>query len=167
MKKAVFVFFVFIILLFTTANAFAVGGPGQWWKPMTCVPSVCGVGHTSDRHMFRWKIICTGGNETTSLEIMSLMPFDLRQEVMRSAWMVMDVTSTDTWDDFTISFANAQNQTVFSRTLPADTDVTGIDLSEDWNQYLPAHEFVYLTIGENIWYGTVTIYIEGWIPEGR
>lgn len=161
---------IFLILLFIPVNTFAIygpGGPGQDKWPTSCIPTIAGTGHTTDRHMFRWKIVCTGGNLIYEEELLSLMPANLRREVMRSVWMIMDVTSTGTWADYTIVFKNAQQQIVFLEVLPADETVTGIDLSSDWNQYLPAHEFVYLTVGANIWYGTITIYIEGWIPEGR
>ena len=95
------------------------------------------------------------------------MPRDFREEVMRSIWMIMDIDVSGTGGDYVLTWENAQQQTVFTQTFADGADYTGIDLSSDWSQYLPAHEFQYLTIDSNIGFGTIIIYIEGWIPEGR
>ena len=155
MKKVLFV----ILFLLIPIKTFAV-------VPTVCVPAI--IGHTCDRHMFRWKITCTGGFLAYDEDILGLMWNDFKQEVMRSGLMIMDIESSDVNDNFDISFKNAEGFTVFSKTnIPKNVDVTGIDLSEDWNQYLPAHEFMYLTISDDIGFGIIIFYIEGWIPEGR
>ena len=146
------------LLFFIPVKSFAV-------VPTVCVPSI--IGHTTDRHCFRWKITCTGGYSAYDTNILGLMPRDFREEVMRSVWMVMDISASSTGGDYVLTWENAQQQTVFSQTFEDDVDTVGVSLNDDWNHYLPAHEFQYLTIDSNIGFGTVTIYIEGWIPEGR
>lgn len=161
------------LTIITLSIIFAVMLSSQAFAAWTLVPSA--VGHTADRHMFRWKITCTSdGDALAATDLIALMPIStLRQEVMRSVLMIMDIDPGDTAvapnDAFTVSISNAENMVVFATTTSdAETTITGIDMSEDWSQYIPVHERLYLTITDIGDAGDqVTIYIEGWIPEGR
>ena len=163
MKKIIIALSIVFTMLFAT-QAFAA------W---TLVPAE--VGHTTDRHMFRWKITCTSdGSALAITDLLALMPASpLRREVKRSMLMIMDIDPGDGSvapnDAFTVTISNAEAMSVFATTTgDAETTITGIDMSEDWNQYIPVHEFLYLTITDLGDSGDqVTIYIEGWIPEGR
>ena len=163
MKKIIITLSTILILLFTT----------QVFATWTIVPSF--VGHTSDRHMFRWKLTCTSdGSALTATDLIALMPRStLKKEVQRSVLMIMDIDPGDGSvapnDPFTVSISNAENMVVFATTTgDAETTITGIDMSEDWNQYIPVHERLYLTITDLGDSGDkVVIYIEGWVPEGR
>lgn len=165
MKKFLITLFVFVVLtVLTVSISFAA------WK---IVPSA--VGHTSDRHMFRWKITCTSdGSALTATDLLALMlRSPLRIEVQRSVLMIMDIDPGDDSvapnDPFTVSIYNAEGMLVFATTTgDAESTITGIDMSEDWNQYIPVHERLYLGITDIGSDGDkVIIYIEGWIPEGR
>jgi len=160
------------LTIITLSIIFAVMLSSQAFAAWTLVPSA--VGHTTDRHMFRWKVECTSDGAALAItDLLALMPDNLRREVQRSLLMIMDIDPGDTGGEpdvaFTVTISNAEAMSVFATTTSdATTTVTGIDMSEDWNQYIPVHERLYLTITDiGAAADAVTIYIEGWIPEGR
>lgn len=130
------------------------------------------IGFTADGHMYRWKVRCiSDGSSLSATDLVDLMPYPIKDYVQQSMLMIMDIDPGDDAvapnDAFTITLYNAESMQIFSYTTSdAESTVVGIDLSEDWNQYLPVHERFYLGISdigdEN---DEVVIYFEGWAPK--
>jgi hypothetical protein len=121
-------------------------------------------------HYFIWKVVCTSdGNALSATNLISLMDSSLRSEVQGATHMIMTVApgtgavAPDTTIDVTLS--NAQGVAVFVHAGYSNVaTTTGIDLSEDYNQYLVPYELFYLTLSDIGTSGDrVTLYFETWI----
>jgi hypothetical protein len=121
-------------------------------------------------HYLTWKVVCTSdGNSLSATNLISLMNSGLRSEVQGATHMIMTVVpgtgavAPDTTIDVTLS--NSQGVATFVHTGYSNVaNTTGIDLSEDYNQYLVPYELLYLTLNDIGTSGDqVTLYFEAWI----
>jgi len=160
MKKTIIALFTIIILLFSTPSFAA-------WTL-----SASDVSTTMDGHIFRWKILCTSDGSAlsaTNILASTVMDRKLKSKIQSSLLMIMDVEPgtgsvvPNTTIDITLS--NAEGDSIYATTAVSKAaNTTGLNLSEDWNQFLPVHEIFYLTLNDIGDSGDqVTLYFTGWI----
>lgn len=121
-------------------------------------------------HYLTWKVKCTSdGSSLAATDIVALMPDDLKILAQGSSMMILKVSpglttvAPDTTIDVTLS--DEQGTAIFVHTGYSNTaDTTGISLAEDYNQYPPVHDKLYLTLNDIGTAGDqVTLYFECWL----
>jgi hypothetical protein len=156
MKRLVLAMAMFFILLTASAS----------WAAWTLTPSKV----ARNGHYLTWKVVCTSdGGVLSATDLIPLMDSDLKSLVIGSAMMIMKVSpglttvAPDTTIDVTLS--DAQGTAIFVHTGYSNTaDTTGISLAEDYNQYLPVHDKIFLTLNDIGTAGDqITLYFECWI----
>jgi hypothetical protein len=99
------------------------------------------------------------------------MPVELKSLAQGSAMMIMKVSPglTTVAPDTTINvtLSDSQGTAIFTKTGYSNTaDTTGISLAADYNQYLPIHDKLYLTLNDIGTTGDqVTLYFECWMED--
>ena len=136
------------------------------WAAWVLKPSLVSIA----KHYMIWKVECTSdGNALTATDLVALMEPSLRDLVQGSTLMIMTVSpgtgsvAPDT--TINVSLSNSQNIVVFTHDAYSNTaDTTGIDLSEDYNQYLTVYSKFYLTLNDIGTSGDkVTLYFDCWV----
>lgn len=136
------------------------------WAAWVLKPSLVSIA----KHYMTWKVECTSdGNALTATDLVTLMEPSLRDLVQGSTLMIMTVSpgtgsvAPDT--TINVSLSNSQNIVVFTHDAYSNTaDTTGIDLSEDYNQYLTVYSKFYLTLNDIGTSGDkVTLYFDCWV----
>jgi len=130
MKRLLIIFLILGVLFGT--STFASAG----W---TLTPTIL---EQAD-HLLTWQVVCTSdGNALTATDIMASMGDRLKAKVGGSLAMIMSVVPgtagviPNTTIDVTLSDANGY--TLYAHTsISKDANTYGLDLSEDYKQYLP------------------------------
>ncbi|MDD2657189.1 MAG: hypothetical protein PHD04_00825 [Candidatus Pacebacteria bacterium] len=152
---------IFISILLVLA--FATSGLAVDWT--LAVNKVSRAGH-----YLLWKVVCTSnGSSLAATDLVALMSNNLKQEIQGATEMIMTVSpgtgavAPDTTIDVTLS--NSQGTAIFTHTGYSNVaDTTGIQLSEDYNNFFTIYDKFYLTLSDIGTAGDqVTLYFEAWI----